>query len=135
MQTNKEKMIILEEKRLEVIKNLKKLPGKCIREYNNNEIDNILYDIENELNHLYSDNTTGFGLRLENDIMLYIFAFGGKKYALIDSDGETIGSVENNINEELLVALMELYRYCEEEVSNREYNKSMAKFNKILESI
>lgn len=134
MQTNKEKMIILEKKRLEVIKNLKKLPGKCITEYNNNEIDSILYDMESESNHLYSDNTRGFGLRLENDIMLYIFAFGGKKYALIDSDGETIGSTENNINEELL-ALMELYHYCKEEVSNTEYNKSMAKFNKILESI
>ena len=134
MQTKKEKEIILENKRLEVIRNLKNLPGKHITEYSNNEIDSILYDMDSELNSLYDMDTKGFGLRLENNIMLYIFRFYPDDYALIDLDGEIIGSTRNNRTNES-VALEELYNYCEEEVNNRIYNETMKKFNKILESM
>lgn len=129
-----EKEMILENKRLEVIRNLKRLPVNHITEYSNNEIDSILYDMDSELNSLYDMDTKGFGLRLENNIMLYIFRFYPDDYALIDLNGEIIGSTRNNRTNES-VALEELYNYCEEEVNNRVYNETMKKFNKILESM
>lgn len=132
--TTLEKEVVLENKRLEVIRNLKNLPANHITEYSNNEIDSILYDMDSELNSLYDIDTKGFGLRLENNIMLYIFRFYPDDYALIDLDGEIIGSTRNNRTNES-VALEELYNYCKEEVNNRIYNETMKKFNKILESM
>ena len=133
MQLTKKK-VTLEEKRLEVIRSLKKLPVKYVTEYNNYEIYGILCDIESELKSFYNENTTkGFGLRLKNNIMLYIFKFNYLDYALTDLDGEIISSTRDNIMEER-IALEELYNYCREEVHNH-YNKTMEKFNEILESI
>lgn len=133
MQTPKEKMIKLKEKKLDIIKALMKLPVKYITEYNNYEIDGILYDIESDVKPFYNENTKGFGLRLENNIMLYIFKFEYIEYVLTDLDGEIISSTKDSTTEES-IALKELYEYCKKETNNH-YNKSMEKFNKILESI
>ena len=72
MQTAKEKTIMLKEKKLELIKGLMTLPVKYITEYNNYEINGILYDIESDLKPYYNKDTKCFGLRLKNNIMLYI---------------------------------------------------------------
>lgn len=133
MQTPKEKIIKLKEKKLDIIKALMKLPAKYITEYNNYEIDGILYDIESDLKPYYNKDTRCFGLRLKNNIMLYIFEFNFQKYVLTDLDGETIVSTRDDTTEES-IALKELYEYCKKETNNH-YNKSMEKFNKILESI
>ena len=133
MQTPKEKMIKLKEKKLDIIKALMKLPAKYITEYNNYEIDGILYDIESDLKPYYNKDTRCFGLRLKNNIMLYIFEFNFQEYVLTDLDGETIVSTRDDTTEES-IALKELYEYCKKETNNH-YNKSMEKFNKILESI
>ena len=133
MQTAKEKTIMLKEKKLELIKGLMKLPVKYITEYNNYEIDGILYDIESDLKSFYNENTRGFGLRLNNNIMLYIFEFNCQEYALIDLDGETISSTRDSTMEEG-VALKELYDHCKEKI-NENYNKTMEKLNKIIGNI
>lgn len=133
MQTTNKKKITLEEKRLEVIKSLMKLPVRYITEYSNSEIDGILCDIESDLKSLYNENTKGFGLRLKNNIMLYIFEFNYQEYALIDLDGEIISSTRDNTMEEG-VALKGLYDYCREEINNH-YNNTVEKLDKIIESI
>ena len=61
MQTAKEKTIILKEKKLELIKGLMTLQVKYITEYNNYEIDGILYDIESDLKPYYNKDTKCFG--------------------------------------------------------------------------
>ena len=58
MQTAKEKTIMLKEKKLELIKGLMTLPVKYITEYNNYEIDGILYDIENDLKPYYNKDSS-----------------------------------------------------------------------------
>ena len=133
MQTAKEKTIMLKEKRLELIKGLMTLPVKYITEYNNYEIDGILYDIESDLKPYYNEDTKCFGLRLKNNIMLYIFEFNFQEYVLIDLDGEIISSTRDNTMEEG-VALKELYDYCREEINNH-YNKTVEKLDKIIKSI
>ena len=127
------KKVILKEKRLEVIRSLMNLPVRYITEYSNSEIDGILCDVESNLKSFYNKNTRGFGLRLNNNIMLYIFEFNYQEYTLIDLDGETISSTRDNIMEES-VALKELYDYCREEINNH-YNKTVEKLDKIIESI
>lgn len=133
MQTAKEKTIILKEKRLELIKGLMTLPVKYITEYNNYEIDGILYDIESDLKPYYNKDTKCFGLRLKNNIMLYIFEFNSQEYVLTDLDGETIISTRDDTMEEG-VALKGLYDYCREGINNH-YNKTVEKLDKIIESI
>lgn len=133
MQTAKEKAIMLKEKKLELIKGLMILPVKYITEYNNYEIDGILYDIESDLKPHYNKDTKCFGLRLKNNIMLYIFEFNSQEYVLTDLDGETIISTRDDTMEEG-VALKELYDHCKEKI-NENYNKTMEKLNKIIESI
>ena len=133
MQTAKEKAIMLKEKKLELIKGLMTLPVKYITEYNNYEIDGILYDIESDLKPYYNKYTKCFGLRLKNNIMLYIFEFNSQEYVLTDLDGETIISTRDDTMEEV-VALKELYDYCKEEINNY-YNKTMEKLDKIMKSI
>lgn len=133
MQTAKEKAIMLKEKRLELIKGLMTLPIKYITEYNNYEIDGILYDIESDLKPYYNKDTKCFGLRLKNNIMLYIFEFNSQEYILTDLDGETIISTRDDTMEEGVV-LKELYNHCKEKI-NENYNKTMEKLNKIIESI
>ena len=133
MQTAKEKTIMLKEKKLELIKGLMTLPVKYITEYNNYEIDGILYDIESDLKPYYNKDTKCFGLRLKNNIMLYIFEFNSQEYVLTDLDGETIISTRDNTIEEG-IALKELYDHCKEETT-KNYNETMEKLNKIIESI
>lgn len=133
MQTAKEKTIILKEKKLELIKGLMTLPVKYITEYNNYEIDGILYDIESDLKPYYNKDTKCFGLRLKNNIMLYIFEFNSQEYVLTDLDGETIISTRDDTTEEG-VALKGLYDYCREEINNH-YNKTVEKLDKIIKSI
>lgn len=133
MQTAKEKAIILKEKKLELIKGLMTLPVKYITEYNNYEIDGILYDIESDLKPYYNKDTKCFGLRLKNNIMLYIFEFNSQEYVLTDLDGETIISTRDDTTEES-VALKRLYDYCREEI-NKNYNEVMEKLDKIIKSI
>lgn len=133
MQTAKEKTIMLKEKKLELIKGLMTLPVKYITEYNNYEIDGILYDIESDLKPYYNKDTKCFGLRLKNNIMLYIFEFNSQEYVLTDLDGETIISTRDDTTEEG-VALKGLYDYCREGINNH-YNKTVEKLDKIIESI
>lgn len=110
-----------------------KLPAKYITEYNNYEIDGILYDIEIDLKPYYNKDTRCFGLRLKNNIMLYIFEFNFQEYVLTDFDGETIVSTRDNTIEED-EALRALYNYCKKETT-KNYNKTMEKLNKIIKSI
>lgn len=133
MQTAKEKTIMLKEKKLELIKGLMTLPVKYITEYNNYEIDGILYDIESDLKPYYNKDTKCFGLRLKNNIMLYIFEFNSQEYVLTDLDGETIISTRDDTIEEG-IALKKLYDHCKEETT-KNYNETMKKLNKIIESI
>lgn len=133
MQTAKEKAIMLKEKKLKLIKGLMTLPVKYITEYNNYEIDGILYDIESDLKPYYNKDTKCFGLRLKNNIMLYIFEFNCQEYVLTDLDGETIISTRDDTMEEG-VALKGLYDYCREEINNH-YNKTVEKLDKIIKSI
>lgn len=128
-----DKKVILKEKRLEIIKGLIKLPVRYITEYSNSEINDILCDIESDLKSFYNENTRSFGLRLNNNIMLYIFEFNCQEYVLIDLDGETISSTRNNTMEESK-ALKELYDYCKKETNNH-YNKTVEKLDKIIKSI
>ena len=133
MRTAKEKAIMLKEKRLELIKGLMTLPVKYITEYNNYEIDGILYDIESNLKPYYNKDTKCFGLRLKNNIMLYIFEFNSQEYVLTDLDGEPIISTRNDTIEEGM-ALKELYDRCKNETT-KNYNETMEKLDKIIKSI
>lgn len=133
MQTINEKKIPLEEKRLELIKGLMQLQVKYITKYENYEIDGILQDIESDLKEFYNKNTKCFGLRLKNNIMLYIFEFNCQEYALVDLDGEIISSTINNTMREG-VALKELYDHCKKETT-KNYNENMEKLDKIIKSI
>ena len=68
MQTAKEKTIMLKEKKLELIKGLMILPVKYITEYNNYEIDGILYDIESDLNPYYNKDSSNFHRQIYQSI-------------------------------------------------------------------
>ena len=65
--------------------------------------------------------------------MLYIFEFNSQEYVLTDLDGETIISTRDDTIEEG-ITLKKLYDHCKEETT-KNYNETMEKLNKIIESI
>ena len=132
MKLTNEKNAILEEKRLETIERLKNIPITNITKYDNSEMDSILYDIEPKTNIGYSPR--GFGIRLKNDMTLYLLIYDNNKNDLIDETGEMISTAKNNIKTETL-ALKELGDYYEEKINEYLYNKTIEKLDCILQNI
>ena len=132
MKSTEVKKVILEEKRLETIKKLKNIPVRNITKYNEEEIDSILYNME--IKEKLGDYPRGFGIRLKNDMILYLVEYSNNKNALLDATGEIISTVRNNIKTETL-ALRELYDYYEEKINEHLYNKNIEKLDCILQNI
>lgn len=132
MKLTNEKNTILEEKRLKAIERLKNIPITNITKYDNSEMDSILYDIEPKTNIGYSPR--GFGIRLKNDMTLYLLIYDNNKNDLIDETGEMISTAKNNIKTETL-ALKELGDYYEEKINEYLYNKTIEKLDCILQNI